>query len=169
MKSALLIIAQQGYQDRELNGTRQGLQEAGFEVILASTEAGPCHGKLGGTEAAAVALRDVRVSDYDRVAFIGGPGAHALKDDPDALKIAREAAASGRPFGAICIAPEVLAAAGVLRGKKATVWDSGGEQRAFLEEHGAIYTGEPVTVDGLLVTANGPEAAAEFGKVFASL
>lgn len=33
-----------------------------------------------------------------------------------------------------------------------------------MEKAGAVYTGKPVETDGLLITANGPEAAADFGK-----
>lgn len=169
MKKTLVIIAQDGYQDLELDGTRRGLIDAGFEIVLASKSAGLCQGKLGSTEQAEVAMKDVKIADYDRVAYIGGPGAGTLKDDPDALSIARATVAAGKPLGAICIAPTILAAAGVLKGKKATVWDSGGEQIAFLKENGAMYSGESVTCDGLIVTGNGPGAALEFGKMFAGL
>jgi protease I len=169
MPSALLIIARQGFQDIELAGTRKGLLDAGFEVILASTEAGECTGKFGGKEMAKIALKDVNVAEYDRIGYIGGPGAHTLKEDGEARRIAQDTVKAGKPLGAICIAPTILAAAGVLQGKKATVWNEDGEQKGFLESHGAAYTGEPVTVDGLIVTGNGPEAAEEFGRVFAGL
>lgn len=168
MTPALIIIAQKGYQDKELAGTRKELEEAGFNVTLASTEAGTCSGKLGGTETAKIALRDVVVPRFHRIVFIGGPGAHELAADVDALNVARAAVKAQIPLGAICIAPTILAAAGVLQGKKATVWDDGERtQIKFLEEHGATYSGEVVTVDGLIVTGNGPEAAEEFGRVLA--
>lgn len=169
MNTALIIIAKEGYQDKELAGTRAGLEAAGFTVTIASTEEGPCTGKLGGTETAAIALRDVVVSRFDRIAFIGGPGAHALVNNFDALNVARAAAKRNMPLGAICIAPTILAAAGVLDGKRATVWDKDGEQERFILEHGATYTGELVTVDGMIVTGNGPDAAEEFGKTLAAL
>ena len=169
MKSALLIIAQSGYQDHELAGTRDGLVAAGFDIVLASKEAGECTGKLGGTENATVALRDVSVADYDRIAFIGGPGMIPYADEPDAVAVARAAGEAGMPLGAICIAPTILAKAHVLEGKRATVWDSDGEQEALLKQYDALYTAEDVTVDGQIVTANGPHAAEEFGKTFAAL
>ena len=169
MKKALIVIAPQGYQDVELDGTLRGLRSAGFESVIASTEAGPCTGKFGGVQEAVLGMRDVAVADYDRFAFIGGPGAAVLAEHPDALALARGIAATGKVWGAICIAPTILAAAGLLKGKKATVWDAGGEQIRFLEKHGAVYTGEAVTVDGTLVTANGPKAAEEFGKTLAFL
>jgi protease I len=168
-KKALLVITQQGFQDIELNGTRDGLLAAGFEVILASPEGGMCVGKFGGEETAAVSFKKVNVKDYDRVGFIGGPGASNLWQNADAKRIAQDTVKAKKPLGAICIAPKILAAAEVLKGKKATVWNEDGDQEGFLALHDVHYTGEDVTVDGLIVTANGPAAAEEFGKAFAAL
>ena len=164
MSTALLIIAHEGFQDHEYEGTREGLEDAGYTIVVASTEVGTCSGKYGATEEATVKLSDVDVSEYDKVAFIGGPGAAALMDDADAHRVARDTVSLGKKLGAICIAPAILARAGVLKGKKATVWDSGGEQAGLLESEGALYTGKDVTVDGDIVTANGPLAAEEFGR-----
>lgn len=168
MKRALVIIAQEGYQDVELAGTKAGLEAGGFTPVLCSKEAGACIGKLGGKEHALIAMKDVDVSDYARVVFVGGPGAGALASDGDALNIAYRTVEKGIPLGAICIAPTILAKAKVLDGKKATVWNEDGEQAAVLEQAGATYTGDDVTVDGKIVTANGPEAAEEFGRTIAS-
>lgn len=166
---ALLIITKQGYQDVELKGTRDGLLAAGFSVVLASTEAGECIGKYDGREEATIAMKDVKVADYNRIGFIGGPGAFALRDNTDAHRIARETVQAKKPLGAICIAPMILASSGVLQGKKATVATPTDEQVPFFEKQGVTYTGEDVTVDGLIVTANGPKAAEQFGRQFASL
>lgn len=166
---ALIIIAQQGYQDVEYEGTRAGLADAGYEITVASTKTGKCVGKFGGVEVSKIALRDVDVSLFDKVAFIGGPGAVALADDDDAKRIACDTLKFGKKLGAICIAPTILARAGVLRGKKATVWDSNGAQAKLLQSEGATYTGENVTQDGDIVTANGPEAAEEFGRILGLL
>lgn len=168
MKTALLVIAQNGYQDVELAGTQNALLAAGFEVTIASTEEGACIGKFGGTEEALLAMRDVDPLAYDVLAFIGGPGAHALAEDQEAILLAKTRRDSGKLLGAICIAPTILAAAGVLENKHASVWDDGkGTQQRFLTERGAIVAKDPVTVDGLIVTANGPDAAEEFGRTLA--
>ncbi len=169
MLKSLLIIARNGFQDHELAGVRSELLKAGFRVILGSTEAGPCTGKFGSTEEATVALKDCRVADYDRIAFIGGPGAEALSENEDARALARATVDAGKPLGAICITPLILAKAGVLKGRKATVWDSGGEQIAILKAHGAIVIHQAVVVDGSIVTGNGPQAALSFGVALAGL
>ena len=169
MKKALLVIAQNGYQDIELSGTRDMLIQSEFEIVIASTQQGECSGKLGGTEQAEIALRDVVVRDYDCIAFIGGPGAAGLASDTEALRIAHETVRADLPLGAICIAPIILAKARVLKGKKATAWDGNGEQSTLIEKYGATFTGDSVTVDGKVVTANGPDAAQEFGRALAAL
>ncbi len=170
MKNALIIIAKAGFQDMELADTRKGLTDAGFSITLASTGIGDCSGKFGSTERAEIALKDVDVSEYDRIAFIGGPGAAALADDRHALRVAKDAYnAKDIVLGAICIAPTILAKAGVLQGKKATVWDVDGQQVALINAHGAQYTGQTVTVDGRIITGKGPEAAEEFGRVLATM
>ncbi|MDD5086856.1 MAG: DJ-1/PfpI family protein, partial [Candidatus Nanoarchaeia archaeon] len=68
---------------------------------------------------------------------------------------------SGKITAAICIAPVILANAGVLDGKKATVFPSGKDD---IMVRGADYTGEQVTQDGKVITANGPAAARSFGE-----
>lgn len=168
MKKALVIIAQEGFQDVELNGTRDGLINAGFSVTLCGKEARTCVGKFGAREEAIVTMHDVDVSEYDRFAFIGGPGAQKLRDDPEAQELARKIAKSGKVYGAICIAPTILAAAGVLKGRKATVWNNDDKQGVYIEAFGATYVPKHVVVDGNLVTADGPEAAMEFGKKLAA-
>ena len=187
MKNVLIIIAPQGYQDQEYAGTRSGLENAGYAITVASTKKGTCTGKFGGSEEATLAFGDIDVSQFAKVAFIGGPGAAPLAQNEDAKRIARETVAQGKILGAICIAPTILARAGVLKGKRVTVWDPSTPQpirrnelgrsgqavepspSQILQEEGAIYTGEDVTVDGKIVTANGPAAAEKFGRVLAEL
>jgi protease I len=118
MRTALVVVAQEGYQDHELEGTVQGLSGAGFEITFCSKEVGPCTGKFGSVENATVSIQSADVLQYDRVGFIGGPGAAALADDPNAHALARATTDAGKPLGAICIAPTILAKAGLLKGKK---------------------------------------------------
>jgi len=52
-----------------------------------------------------------------------------------------------------------------LDGKRATVFDT--TYASVLEGAGVTYTGESVTVDGNIITANGPAAAEEFARTIA--
>lgn len=161
---AILIVAPVWYQDTEYLNTKAELEKAGIEVITAAKKAGICQGKLGGTTQATISLDDINVEDYDAIVFIGGSGAVRYQEDVQAHLTAQEAITEHKVLAAICIAPTILAKAGVLEGKKATVWNEDGLQDKFLEHEGAICTGESVTIDGKIITANGPQAATAFGK-----
>ena len=162
---ALLIIAPQNFRDEELFHTKEELERAGVEVVIASAKRGKIKGMLGGTAEAELPLKEVDVRKYDAIVFIGGVGASAYYEDPVAHRIAREASETGKVVAAICIAPGILAKAGVLKGKKATIWD--GDFVRILETGGAKYTGASVEVDGKIITANGPAAARKFGQAIA--
>ena len=98
--------------------------------------------------------------------FVGGAGAEQYFEDRTAINLAKEAAEKNKIYGAICIAPVILANAGLLNHKKATVFQS---EILQIKKRGAHYTNENVVVDGHLVTANGPEAATEFGEAILKL
>ncbi|MBN1544218.1 DJ-1/PfpI family protein [Candidatus Woesearchaeota archaeon] len=165
-KSILMVIAPEGFRDEEFLEPEAVFERAGADVTVASKGVSVAKGKLGATAEVDIDISDVNVEDYDAVVFIGGPGASVYFDDPTALKIAKDAYAAGKVAAAICIAPSILANAGVLKGRKATCFES---ESGNVGEKSAGYTGEPVTVDGLIVTANGPAAAKRFGQEIVKL
>jgi protease I len=67
-------------------------------------------------------------------------------------------------LAAICIAPTTLARAGLLGGVRATAFP---DSEADLKAHGALWTGDRVTIDGRIITGSGPEAATAFGEAIA--
>lgn|SRR3989344_6656025 len=160
----LFIIAQEGYQDWEYETPKQILEEADIKVITASKKIGLAQGSLGGHAQVAVSLDKVNVADYQAIVFIGGPGARKYQQDPSALRIAQQANLQKKIIGAICITPTILAYAGILKGKNATVWDEDQEQHLLIEKLGANYINKPVVIDNYIITANGPNAAKEFGE-----
>ncbi len=164
MKRVLMVIAQEVFRDEEYAHPKEVLEERRAEVVTASVETGTCRGKLGMTAEATVRVSDASARDYDAVVFVGGAGASVYFDDPEAHALAHDTLESGRVLSAICIAPSTLAHAGLLDGVRATAFAT---QQEDLVAHGAIWTGEPVTVDGRIITANGPEAARRFGEAIA--
>lgn len=166
MARVLLVIAPSMFRDEEYAQPKRVLESFGHEVITASTVSGRCTGKLGMSAVAEVALSDALGDVWDGVAFIGGAGSSVFFDDPKAHRLARESLERGAVVAAICIAPSTLARAGLLDGVHSTAFDT---QRADLVAHGAVWTGEDVTVDGRIVTANGPAAAVAFGDAIVGL
>ncbi len=162
----LMIIAQNGFRDEEFFVTKKILEKNGFKVVVASKSRNLAFGMLGGVYKPDLVLKRVRLKGYKAVVFVGGVGAKDYFNYKPALKIAKEAYRKGLVIGAICIAPVILAKAGILEGKKATVWYG---EAQVLEKLGAIYTGKEVEVDGKIVTANGPWAVKKFAKALVQL
>lgn len=164
-KKVLMVIAPENFRDEEYQEPRRILESRGCDVTVASTSTRPARGMLGAVVSPDTTLDKVKAADFDAVVFVGGSGAEALYGDPRAHALAVETAASGKPLGAICVSPTILANAGVLKGKNATVWPS---QSKALVSGGATYTAKPVEKDGRIITADGPASAARFGEAIAS-
>lgn len=165
-KKVLMVIAPGNFRDEELFLTKTALEESGIKVSVASRSKGVFTGSKGGKAEAMLAISEAVAVDYDAIVFVGGSGASTYFDDNSALSLARSAYSAGKIVAAICIAPSILANAGLLKGKKATSFPS---EEGNLKAKGAVYTRKPVEVDGRIVTANGPESSREFGKAIAGL
>lgn len=93
-------------------------------------------------------------SDADLLMLPGGlPGATNLNDHEGVRKAILKQFESGKLVAAICAAPLVFGSLGIVKGKRATCYP-GFEK--YLE--GAEYTHELYTVDGNVVTGEGPAA-----------
>jgi len=165
MGRILLIIAPRNFRDEELFHTKEELEAAGNSVTIASTTTDTATGMLGGTSKPDMTINDANVDDYNAVVFVGGAGSSIYFNNPKAHEIARNAFNKGKVIGAICIAPSILANAGILKGKKVTSWSS---EKSNLRSKGAIYTGKSIEKDGKIITADGPESARKFGRMIAN-
>lgn len=165
MKIAL-IIAFENFRDEEYFIPKDLFEKSGAEVKTFSSSLGRAIGKFGGEAKVDFLLEDLDVGNFNAIVFIGGPGAKQYIEDERCLGIAREAKKREKVLGAICIAPLILSAAGVLKGKRATVWSSSLDKSAIkiLEESDAVYKEKRVVVEDKIVTGSGPEAAESFAK-----
>lgn len=160
-KSILMIIAPYNFRDEELLRPKEIFENSNAQVTIASKDVTTAKGMLGATVDVDKDISDINVADYDAIIFVGGTGASQYFDDSTAQSIAKDAYNQGKLVGAICIAPSILANAGILEGKRATAFSSEADN---LRNKGAEYTGEAVTHDGKIITGIGPEAAADFGR-----
>ena len=160
-RKIVFIVASSDFNDKELFETKAAFEKANVQSVIASTKKGTIKGMLGGTAKAEILLEGVVVDDYDVVVFVGGSGAREFFDNQTALEIARQTARKKRILAAICVAPMVLANAGVLNGLKAT---SALSEKNNLEKAGVEYTGVAVEQDKLIITGNGPTAVSQFSK-----
>lgn len=161
VKKVVMIIAQENFRDEELFVPKEILEQNGIEVLIASTSLNPAKGTLGGKALVDILMRDIDMKNFAALIFVGGSGAAQYWDDQLAHKLIKDALALERVVAAICIAPVTLAKAGVLKGRRATVFSS---EAAQLKANGANYTGSGVEKDGKIITASGPAAAKDFGE-----
>lgn len=165
-KRIVMVIAFQGFRDEEYFVPKEILERAGVEVKTASIKLGIAMGDEGGEASIDFLISAIRPEEFDAVIFVGGPGCLQYLDNDDAYHLARETVSQNKILAAICISPVILAKAGVLKEKKATVWNSPLDKTPLkiLEENGAEYIDKDVVRDGKIITANGPSAAEEFAQ-----
>ena len=165
-KKIVMIVAFRDFQDEEYFVPKGILEGAGAEVKTASNEKGVAMGGDGGEVKVDLLVSEINPDDFDAMVFIGGSGCLGALDNEESYRVAKETVSQNGVLASICISPVILAKAGVLEGKKATVWSSPMDKSSIgiLEENGAIYQSDPVIVDGKIITASGPPAAKEFGE-----
>ena len=102
----------------------------------------------------------------DVVMVPGGPGQQDLMEDAVALKFLQRQAATAKYVTSVCTGSLVLAAAGLLQGKRATCHWAAIEHLALL---GAIPVSERVVVDGNIVTGAGVASGIDFALALAAI
>lgn len=163
-KRVVMIIAPENFRDEELIEPQDVLTDKGAVVKVASRSLEVSRGMLGAQVKPDMLISDVNPQDWDAIILVGGTGASAYWEDSTVHWLLKQAVAKDKIVGAICIAPVTMANAGILSGKRATVFAS---EESRLKDKGARCTGKNVERDGRVITASGPPAAREFGEVVA--
>ena len=156
------VFLADGFEDVEALIPIDVLRRGGVEVVTVSTTDFPLVESAHGVNIEAdIQFEQGDYTDADLLMLPGGmPGASNLFAHEGVCKAVCDQFAAGRKVAAICAAPAVvLAQLGLLEGRKATCYP-GFEQA--LQDCGATYTADLVTVDGNITTAEGPAAAFPF-------
>jgi len=168
-RKILMVIAQQDFRDEELFKPKGVFEGAGASVFVAAPRNETATGMLGGEVQPDFAISDVNASEFDAVVVVGGSGSPKyLWDDTQLRNLVRDAYEDGKVVAAICLSPVVLARAGILKGKSATVFPSS-DAVAELKKGGAIYKDESVVIAGRIVTGRDPASAEAFANAIVSL
>ena len=162
--SRILIVATDGFEDWELFGPRQILEQRGAEVVLASPKSDPIQGYLHDDPSKTIrpdmTIDEASAADFDALILPGGlRNPDQLRMNVKAVELVRDFAAAGKPVAAICHGPWLLVEADLLRGKRATSWPS---IRTDLRNAGATVVDEAAIVDGNIVTSRKPDDVEEF-------
>ena len=169
MSKKILMLVGDFVEDYEVMVPFQGLQAVGHSVDAV------CPGKRAG-EKVRTAVHDfegdqtysekpghnfalnatfdsVNEQGYDALVVPGGRAPEYLRLNPRVLEIVRHFARSGKPIAAICHGPQLLAAAGVLDGRRVSAYPACAPE---VELAGATFADigvDAAVTDGNLVTA----------------
>ena len=169
--SRVLIVATDGFEEWELFGPRQILQQRGADVVLASLTRDPIqatvHDDPGKTIRPDLTVDDANAENFDALILPGGVrNPDQLRLHGNVIALIRAFAEQGKPVAAICHGPWLLVEADLLRGRTATSWPS---IRTDLRNAGANVVDEAAVTDGNIVTSRKPDDVEAFTKALIEL
>jgi deglycase len=160
-KNIVMVLGPQ-YQDEEGKKPYEFLLEKGALVDVVGLEKGTLKG-LHGRAAIEVnkTFVEADVDDYDAMVIPGGRGPANLRKHPDSVEFVKRFFETGNTVAAICHGPQMLASAGLLKGKRITGYH---KIREEMLAAGADFTDEPVRIDANLITSREPKDIPKFNK-----
>jgi 4-methyl-5(b-hydroxyethyl)-thiazole monophosphate biosynthesis len=154
MATALLLLAD-GFEEIEAVTIIDVLRRGEVAVTTASLAGKSVRGSHQIAIESDALLDSVNVDHFDALVLPGGPAAKTLREEPRVLELIRRAGRANKLVAAVCAAPTALEAAGVLAGRRATVYPGNQLPSAQLVE-------ERVVEDGNIVTSRGPGTTMAF-------
>lgn len=163
-EARVLIVATDGFEEWELFGPKQILEQRGAEVVLSSLKTDPIqatvHDDPGRTIRPDLTVEQAIAEDFDALILPGGVrNPDTLRLHANVIDLIRDFDRQGKPVAAICHGPWLLVEADLLRGRQATSWPS---IRTDLRNAGATVVDESAVVDGNIITSRKPDDVEEF-------
>jgi 4-methyl-5(b-hydroxyethyl)-thiazole monophosphate biosynthesis len=156
----VLVPLAPGFEEIEAITVIDILRRAGVEVVTAGTASEPIVASRGTRHLPDCSLEDVTAAGFDMIVLPGGqPGTNNLRADLRIRRIIENIRQRNGRVAAICAAPCVLAAYGVLDGRVAT---SHPVARDEVVARSAHYSEDRVVVDGPVITSRSAGTAMEF-------
>ena len=147
-----------GFEEMEAIAPLDLLRRAGVDVLTVGVTGKTVTGAHGIKVTADVTINEASREDIDMIVLPGGlPGADNLQNSPEVCEYIALANDKGAYIAAICAAPKILGALGLLKGKEAICYP-GFEN----ELKGAVISDKKVVCDGNIITAAGMGVAVDF-------
>ncbi len=156
------IIAADEFEDLELFHSMYRLQEEGIETVVIGLTKEQIRGKKGYPVTPQATIDQVSARDFDLLVVPGGKSPEKLRLNPKLLEFVRDFDRQGKVIAAICHAGQVLASAGIVKGRTMTCVAG---IRDDVVNAGAHYVDKPAVRDGNLVTSRVPGDLPEFAKL----
>jgi protease I len=159
--SILYFLPASYFNEEEFFITKNLLEKNGFKSFTASDTWNMCEGTNGKKFKPDLRIENINSNNFEGIVLIGGDGAKNYQYNSQLHKKINDFNKQNKIIGAICIAPIILAAAGLLNGRSATCFP---EVKQDLLKPGIDYKDLPVIIDKKIITANGPAASIEFAE-----
>jgi protein deglycase len=157
----VLVPLAQGCEELEAVTITDLLTRAGIEVVTAGLDERPVKASRGMTLLPDTTLDEVAEHPFDMIVLPGGlPGANHLNEDPRIHQLLKRLNAEGGYTAAICAAPKVLAAAGLLDGHRVTSFP--GALEGLDLPRVDLQLEQRVVRDDRVITSRGPGTAMDF-------
>lgn len=157
MKNPRVVVPfAEGFEEIEALTIVDVLRRAGITVDMVGIVGSMVTGGHGVRVTMDKKLLQIKPEDYSGIILPGGnPGYVNLGRSSVLLELIRKMNGQGKMVAAICASPSVLAKAGVLEGKRATIYPG-------MEKEIPYPRGDKVVMDGNIITSQGPGTAMEF-------
>ncbi|MFC3124865.1 type 1 glutamine amidotransferase domain-containing protein [Pseudoroseomonas globiformis] len=166
-QAKILIVATDGYEEKELTVPLETLRGKGATVHVAAPEKTREPGVIKGwdgqkqpedwgrTVQVDRKINEVKAADYDAIVLPGGViNPDHLRVDQAVLSLVRDFAGQGKVVAAICHGPWILVEAGLAKGRRMTSFKS---IRTDVENAGAQWLDQEVVTDKGIVTSRSPD------------
>lgn len=155
MKKVMVPLAN-GFEEIEALTVVDVLRRIGIKVDTVGVVSSMIIGSHGIKIITDKRLAEIEEDEYDAIVLPGGdPGYKNLAKTSKIIEILKKMNSKGKLIAAICASPSILAKAGLLEGKRATIYPG-------MEKELPYPRGDRVVIDGNTITSQGPGTAIEF-------
>lgn len=165
------ILVTDGFEQVELTGPREALQNAGATTRIVSSQ----HGKVQGFNHDAKAdqfdvdmtFDEAASENFDAVLLPGGAlNSDQIRAIPAAQQIVQGMQEEGKPIAVICHGAWLLVSAGLVKGRTMTSWPT---LQDDIRNAGGQWVDQEVVVDGNWVSSRKPDDIPAFNQAFLDL
>ena len=163
-KQILFVVGQKNYDEKEFNVLFTHLEAEGADVFIASPEMQKALGRLNGYVTPDLTIAEASAKDYDAIVLVGGYGARVyLWDDQATHRLLQEAHENHKVIAAASTAPVALANAGILQGRRATVFPDYVSNLTF-QQNKIELVHDPIVVDDNIITSSHHRVAKQLAE-----
>ncbi|MBF8645562.1 MULTISPECIES: type 1 glutamine amidotransferase domain-containing protein [Pseudomonas] len=160
------FLVTDGFEQVELTGPREALEQSGAVVDILSDKEGTVHGWNHDQPADAFAVdatfESAHLDLYDALVLPGGvQNSDTIRLIPAAQKLVKSHDSAGKPLAVICHGGWLLVSCGLVKGKRLTSYKT---LQDDIRNAGGDWVDEEVVVDGNLITSRQPDDIPAFNR-----